>query len=606
MDKKTIGVIAACMLLLFLWGPMVNKIWPPIEVPENADTSESTNQVAGITSTNVVGSITETNAAADVPNILNVPPSTVLTATNSSTAPEQLVRLENNLFKLTLTSEGGGVRLIELKKYPRHVNRQAKGDSSLATLNENARLPLLAIASDGNNYHWAPDGNESMKATADWGNGLRVTKEFTLSSNYLVQARVHIENPTKAAIGLPQLEWSLGASTPLGTRMDSRFTGVLWYDGKSKNTVTESWFQNKFLGCFPGTPRSVYEAGDTNVVWAGVQNQFFALLTVPDHPANEIIARHFDLPPPTAADLEANPKQSREPKGHQAALVYGPQTIPAGGSVDRTFTIYAGPKEYNTLSQIAFHQQNKLDLVMNFSGFFGYFAKGLLFSMNGLHNNLAIPYGLTIVLITIIIKTVFWPLTTASTKSMKRMSKLQPQMKAIQEKYKEDPQKMQRKLMEFMKENKVNPMGSCLPLMLQMPIFIGFYTMLQSAIELRGAHFLWIGDLSSPDTLFMIPGLGIPFNLMPIIMGCTMLFQARLTPPSPGMDPTQQTMMKYMPLMFMFILYGMSSGLTLYWTVQNALSILQTKLTRTDDEKAAQAGAAKSLNAPPGSGKKKH
>jgi YidC/Oxa1 family membrane protein insertase len=178
------------------------------------------------------------------------------------------------------------------------------------------------------------------------------------------------------------------------------------------------------------------------------------------------------------------------------------------------------------------------------------------------------------------------------------MAKLQPQMKEIQEKYKEDPQKMQRKLMEFMKENKVNPMGSCLPLLLQMPIFIGFYTMLQSAIELRGAHFLWINDLSSPDTLFLLPFLGLPFNLMPLIMGGTMLYQARLTPPSPGMDPAQQMIIRYMPLMFMFILYGMSSGLTLYWTVQNILSIVQTKLTRTDDDKPRVVPAVKAATQP--------
>ena len=132
-------------------------------------------------------------------------------------------------------------------------------------------------------------------------------------------------------------------------------------------------------------------------------------------------------------------------------------------------------------------------------------------------------------------------------------------------------------------------MGSCLPLLLQMPIFIGFYTMLQSAIELRGAGFLWIVDLSRPDTLFFIPGLNVPFNLMPLIMGATMLYQARLTPPSPGMDPAQQAMMRYMPLIFILMLYGMSSGLTLYWTVQNLLSILQTKLTKTDDAKPAAA-----------------
>ncbi|MBZ5551040.1 MAG: membrane protein insertase YidC, partial [Acidobacteriia bacterium] len=204
--------------------------------------------------------------------------------------------------------------------------------------------------------------------------------------------------------------------------------------------------------------------------------------------------------------------------------------------------------------------------------------------MNLLHNALALPYGGAIVAITIIIKVVFWPLTQASIRSAKRMQALQPQLKALQEKYKDDPVKSQRKMMEFYKEHKVNPMSGCLPSLIQMPVFIGFYYMIRSAIELRGASWLWVRDLSEPDTLFLIPGLNFPFNLLPIIMGATMLWQAHLTPPSPGMDPTQAKIMRYMPLIFMVFLYNFSAGLTLYWTVQNLLSVVQTKLTRMQSE----------------------
>src|SRR5258707_6706724 len=211
--------------------------------------------------------------------------------------------------------------------------------------------------------------------------------------------------------------------------------------------------------------------------------------------------------------------------------------------------------------------------------------------MTLLHHSMGFPYGWAIVVITVIIKLVCWPLAAASTRSMKRMQALQPQMKAIQEKYKDDPVKMNRKTMEFMKENKVSPLGGCLPMVLQIPVFFGFYRMIQSAIELRGAHFLWVTDLAQPDTLFVIsglgfvpfigiPGVGLPFNLLPLIMGATMLWQAHLTPPSPGMDPTQAKIMRYMPLMFMVFLYNFSAGLTLYWTVQNLLTIAQTYLTR--------------------------
>jgi YidC/Oxa1 family membrane protein insertase len=233
---------------------------------------------------------------------------------------------------------------------------------------------------------------------------------------------------------------------------------------------------------------------------------------------------------------------------------------------------------------------NRLDILMGFDSgfggsFFGFFAKLLLLGMNTLYK--VVPsYALTIILITVIIKLLFWPLTNASTKSMKRMAALQPQMKAIQEKFKDDPQKVQKKMMEFMKENKVNPMGGCLPMLFQIPVFFGFFKMVQTAIELRGARFLWACDLSQPDTIFVIPGLNVPVNPLPLLMGATMLWQARLTPPSPGMDPMQQKIMKYMPVMFLVFLYNYSAGLTLYWTVQNLLSIAQMKITRTKDRPA--------------------
>jgi YidC/Oxa1 family membrane protein insertase len=168
-------------------------------------------------------------------------------------------------------------------------------------------------------------------------------------------------------------------------------------------------------------------------------------------------------------------------------------------------------------------------------------------------------------------------------------------MKAIQEKFKDDPAKMNKKVMEFMKENKVSPLGGCLPLLLQIPVFIGFFQMVQSAIELRGAAFLWVWDLSRPDTIFVIPGLDFNVNPLPLLMGGTMLWQASLTPPSPGMDPTQQKIMKYMPLIFLFMLYNYSAGLTLYWTVQNLLSIAQMKLTKAADGKTAPAAPAVSV-----------
>jgi len=280
--------------------------------------------------------------------------------------------------------------------------------------------------------------------------------------------------------------------------------------------------------------------------------------------------------------------------GFEAGLVYPALTLAPHQAILRQAAIFAGPKEYRTLATVSATFNNGVDTIMGFSGswytsIFGFFSKLLLLSMNWLHHSLSLPYGWAIVGITVIIKVLFWPLTAASTRSAKRMQALQPQLKALQEKYKDDPVKSQRKMMEFYKEHKVNPMAGCLPSLIQMPVFMGFFFMIRSAIELRGASWLWVADLSEPDTIFLIPGLGFPFNLLPLIMGATMLWQAHLTPPSPGMDPTQAKIMRYMPLIFMVFLYSFSAGLTLYWTVNNLLSIVQTKLTRTLPETSTPA-----------------
>ncbi|MDB6022054.1 MAG: rane protein insertase, YidC/Oxa1 family, partial [Pedosphaera sp.] len=211
------------------------------------------------------------------------------------------------------------------------------------------------------------------------------------------------------------------------------------------------------------------------------------------------------------------------------------------------------------------------------------------------------------------IKLVFWPLTQASTRSAKRMQALQPQLKALQEKYKDDPQKFTAKQWEFYKKNKVNPLSGCLPMLIQIPVFIGFYGMLRTAIELRGAPFLWIGDLSKPDTVFSLflpfHFLGFsdaffPINPMPLIMGITLLVQGQLAPMSPSMDPGQQKMMKYMPLMMLLFMYNLSSGLALYWTVNNMLTIVQTKLTRMQKDPVLTETAKPTTPTPPQKKKK--
>ena len=187
-------------------------------------------------------------------------------------------------------------------------------------------------------------------------------------------------------------------------------------------------------------------------------------------------------------------------------------------------------------------------------------------------------YGLAIILITLLVKLLFWPLTHFSTVSMKRMSQVQPLIKEINEKFKENAQLKQQKIMELYREHKINPLMGCLPIFLQIPVFFALYNVFRCSVELRHANFLWVTDLSQPDTLAFLPYSDmIPIRPLAILTGVTMLVQQKITPSS--MDPTQAKMMMFMTLFFAFIFYSMPSGLTLYWTVNQAIGIVQTIIT---------------------------
>jgi len=587
MDRKSILILVVCFILLMLWHPLVNKLYPPKPLPPGA--------------TNAVQSpLAPTNpaeAAPSAPPVISEAPAPAPRAWAAATEPERLLILTNNDARYTFTSHGGGLKQVELIHYPETVSsRRTKPapTNNLATLNAFTPTPALAIlgadalSSDG--VFTLTQTGDGVRAEKTLTNGLRLVKEFQLSTNYLLTATVRLENRSPQPLTLPPQEWVVGTATPLGADDKGLSLGVIWYNGaKTFDQAGASYFSTRGFACMPRVPPAEYRAGADNVVWAAAHNQFFALAVMPQQPAGQIFVRKVLLPPPPAEEGRFGAVASPPSEGYEGALVYPGQTLDAGQVVTNQIILFAGPKEYRTLARIAARFGNNLDLVMGYSGFFGFFAKGLLLAMNGLHSALGLSYGWAIIAITIIIKLLFWPLTQASTRSMKRMQALQPQMTAIREKYKDDPAKMNKKTMEFMKEHKVSPLGGCLPMLLQIPVFFGFFRMIQSAIELRGARFLWIKDLSQPDTLFVIPGTHFPFNLLPLIMGATMLWQARLTPPSPGMDPMQAKMMRYMPLMFLVFLYNFSAGLTLYWTVQNLLTILQTKLTRTLPEPAAAA-----------------
>jgi YidC/Oxa1 family membrane protein insertase len=238
--------------------------------------------------------------------------------------------------------------------------------------------------------------------------------------------------------------------------------------------------------------------------------------------------------------------------------------------LSEVFEIYAGPKEISQLRKLGGGQ----DSVMNF-GMFGFVSEFLLWAMNSL-NSVFNSYAAAIIVLTLVIKTLLWPIQNKATDQMKKMSLLTPKMTEIREKYKDDPQKMNEEVMKLYREYGVNPFSGCVPMLIQIPIFFGFYAMLGSAIELRNSSFLWVHDLSQPDTVFRL--LGFPINVLPIVMAGSMIWQMALSPKSG--DAMQQRIFYFMPVVFLVFCYNYASGLALYWTTQNLFSIVQLYLTR--------------------------
>jgi YidC/Oxa1 family membrane protein insertase len=235
--------------------------------------------------------------------------------------------------------------------------------------------------------------------------------------------------------------------------------------------------------------------------------------------------------------------------------------------------MYFGPKKLQILQASGDELAKAVDF-----GWFDVLAKPMLWLLNFFHQYSG-NYGFAIILVTILIKLVFWPITQKGMKSMKNMQKLQPKIAKLREKYKADPAKMNQEMMTLYKTYKVNPVGGCLPMLIQIPFFFALYQVLMAAIELRHAPFmLWINDLSAPDRLWI--GIDIPYlhgiPILTLLMGASMYLQQKMTPTTA--DPTQARIMQFLPVIFTFMFINFASGLVLYWFVNNLLSILQQQL----------------------------
>ena len=617
MDRNAIIILVVAALLMVFWGDLVDKIVPPAP---RVISSEDNKTVAGNATVPIPKPVTrpvdgngtrpEGNATAPEGNATAlIPPPGI-----KPQLPEVRQSVETDTATFVFTSKGGGLAEVQLHDHLIDTGG-AQSDTNRVALNRGAPGPVFMLwganeflnLTGREDYKLEPmgEGNtrKGWRATLETGNGLRIIKEFTPTGEFLMtNVVIRIQNLSANQVMIPELHVGLGTSTPagVGKLSDPMYHGMFWFDGNDDTHLEPSDFANRTMGCFPGTPMEVISGGNKNVRWTAVHNQFYTLIAMVPEDAlvpDSMTASHVDFSPEASTELKAQNRYQASVTYHNEGNVLGPSQ-----EWSVTLDLYAGPKKYRDLEALSIDRgNNEVDRVMDLGGFFGFFSKVLLLSMNGLHG-WGCSYAIAIIIITLIIKMVFWPLTAASTRSMKRMGKLQPQMKEIQTKYKSDPKKMNQKMMEFMREHKVNPMAGCLPMIIQIPVFFGFFFMIRTAVELRGEEFLWVMDLSRPDTIYVIPGInfipffsntaGLPVNPLPLLMGVTMIIQTRITPTSPSANEMQAKMMKYMPMIFIPILYNFSAGLTLYWTIQNILSIAQTMLTKAEPDETKPDAAA--------------
>jgi YidC/Oxa1 family membrane protein insertase len=562
-DFIIVGVLVALMLAWMSFYPALEKKYFPKPEPPIAEPVVAASAEAQLADAPVEQAVAAAEAVAET-----------LPAVLKPSIPEQTLTLANDDIELTVSSYGGAVVSAVLKNYPAENSKESapeKLDFSAAPALRYAGLPAAGVleeTADGLRYTAALDGGQSFERT------------FKLDGEYLLTVEDAFINGSDIPWALPELRLSTGPMSNPSSTTSMRGISTLGVDVFTSPEGVHHWGKD-LLKLFKQIPDGVDQFTSTPEMisprasdWVAVKNKFFVQILTP-----ATSAEAFDL----TARREGDGKKAI-PVEVSAALQFDKELVAAGETFNRSLRLYIGPKDYSFLKTQGMDQVE----VMEFrsTGFWKFMnpvmypiKTGLLWGLNALEK-IVRNYGVAIMLLTIIVRIIFWPITHKGTESMRRMQALQPQLKEIQAKFKDNPQRLQQETMTFYKENKVNPMGGCLPMFVQIPVFIALYTVLRSAIELRFSKFLWISDLSEPENLFagMIPIVG-SLNILPLLMSATMIWQQKMTP-SAG-DPQQQKMMAVMmPVMMLFFFYSMPSGLVLYWTTSNLIMIIQMMIKK--------------------------
>ncbi len=552
MDRNTLVWLGLMVGLYFGWQAYLDWRYPNRHEQERAQTPAEGSPSARAT-----------DARPGAPSA----PADVVVSTQAESTPERLIEIDRLLYHAAFTSKGGGLQSWTLKEYddatqpgrpPVALTTTAVGEPSLTTpftelgLGDLTRADYAATQPDPDTleFRWATEGaviRKTYRFEPD-GYGAKLTIEVENLTAAPFEPEFRVRWPARIEPGADFVEFGLSAYAedelvPFPVTARSSFLG--------------------FGGGAPDAPQTLApETGDTNATstfeldWAGAETRYFLAAILPDNPRDA----RASFTPVVA--------------GHESRLDvwFAPVEVPPGARLAREYRLYLGPKEPARLDAFGAHLDEAIQ-----KGWAPALTRFFTAALEATHR--VVPnYGIAILLLTIVVRIAMAPLMAGQMRSMKRMGELSPKLRAVQEKYGDDRQKQSEAMMAVYREAGMSPFSmfsGCLPMVLQLPIFVGFYFALQSSIQLRQQPFFgWITDLSQPEQLFVLPGIDLPVRVLPLLMGGSMVLQQRMTPST--MDPAQARMMLIvMPVMFTVMFYQFASGLVLYWLTSTLLGIGQ-------------------------------
>ena len=540
--------LAIVLSFIILFGYQYFFVKPAVEQQARQATEQTVKKDAG-----------KNETAQTVPEKVKAKPASITHETPAvAVDPEARdIRVETPLYSAVIKEQGGGFAHFILKKYRTELDNNS-GNMELAPPGGPAELPVLFTLDNGAAVHLptyradretvdlsAGDETQTLTMKGTLPGGLSITRTLVFRpDSYMIDIKYLVENQGSGAAQIsPALTLN---NTPFA---HGSTTSRYLFRGPA------AYVNDKLVEIKPKKLADGPKILQGKVSWAGYEDNYFLDSIIPLTEGTQMVT------------VGGTPERVR------TVVSEGVFNLAPGGSATYSYKMYFGPKKLSILRT----EDHDLAKVINF-GWFDFLAKPTLWLLNWLYGYVG-NYGVAIIIITILIKLVFWPITSKGMRSMKNMQKLQPKVAKLKEKYKDDPTKMNQEMMALYKTYKVNPVGGCLPMLIQIPFFFALYRVLMAAIELRHAPFmLWINDLSAPDRLmigFDIPYIhGIP--VLTLLMGLSMYLQQKMTPTTA--DPTQARIMQFLPVVFTFMFINFASGLVLYWFVNNLLSILQQQL----------------------------